>query len=59
MISKEKYVLAGIKVYVNHKFESNKPIQPSILKSLIDQWEFDYEMDKEYRPEVLTIKGEC
>lgn len=52
-ISKADCTLFHIKNYVTWKFEENKSLSPKVLASLIKQWEFDYEMDEEYHPEVL------
>lgn len=46
VISKEKYVLERIKLYVLNKVKENKVIEASTLNYLVEQWEFDYEMDK-------------
>lgn len=53
MISKEEYVLNHVKKIVNHYITASDELSPSLLNGLIDQWEFEYEMEKEYRPEVL------
>jgi hypothetical protein len=53
MISKETYVLRKVKGIIDRYLNENDKISPSILKELIEQWSFDYEMEKEYRPEVL------
>lgn len=50
MISKEDYVLQKVLLTLNSNFD------PKSLNSLIDQWAFDYDMDSEYRPEVLSQK---
>jgi hypothetical protein len=53
MISKEEYVLVRVKRLVERYSETKEPLKTSVFKELIAQWEFDYEMEKEYRPEVL------
>lgn len=53
MVSKEEYVLSRVKSVANRCAERNEKIKPLTLISLIEQWEFDYEIEKEYRPEVL------
>lgn len=53
MITKEEYVLRSIISLAKHYLKTNEEISPSILLELIKQWDFDYEMEKEYRPEVL------
>lgn len=53
LIRKEEYVLRYVKFYVNHKLSEGEMINPKIIKGLIEQHEFDYDMDLEYRPEVL------
>lgn len=53
MVSKEEYVLSKIIKLTIHKAKENKRIKPLSLLSLIEQWEFDYDMEKEYRPEIL------
>lgn len=45
-ITKERYVLERVKLLTINKAKENKKIKPSNLKYLIEQWEFDYEMDK-------------
>lgn len=56
VISIEEYVLNRVKVIVDYYVKENKEINPSTLKELIEQWSFDYEMEKKYRPEVLKKK---
>jgi hypothetical protein len=56
VISKEEYVLNKVKMIVDYYVKENKEINPFTLKELIEQWSFDYEMEKEYRPEVLKKK---
>lgn len=46
MITKEEYVLIRIKSMVTRKAEVNEKIKPLSLLNLIEQWAFDYEMDK-------------
>lgn len=53
IISKADYTLHHIKNHVAWKFENNKSLDPKTLAEPIKQWEFDYEMDKEYRQEIL------
>lgn len=53
LISREEYVLKRIKSATNHFIIKNENLNPDLLKGLIDQWEFDYDMEKAYRPEVL------
>lgn len=43
---RDKYVLERVKLSIQSKVEEGKSIEPSTLKYLIEQWEFDYEMDK-------------
>lgn len=52
MISKEEYVLKRVKSLAKYNNANNSKIEPSLLKSLIEQWEFDYEIEKKYRPEL-------
>lgn len=59
MISKEEYVLNRVKSLLHHKAKNNKRIKPLSLISVIEQWEFDYEMEKEYRSEILKAEGGC
>lgn len=56
MVSKEEYVLVRVETHLKNKLETNKPIHAQILIDLIDQWKFDYEMESEYRPEILIKK---
>ncbi|GAA0348204.1 hypothetical protein GCM10008931_44360 [Oceanobacillus oncorhynchi subsp. oncorhynchi] len=53
IISKSDYVLFNVKNYVALKFKEKKLFEPRALASLIKQWEFDYTMEKEFRPETL------
>ncbi|MCP1159301.1 hypothetical protein [Bacillus infantis] len=53
MISKDEYVLDRVRVFVSRYLKENKNIKPLVLDDLIDQWSFDYEMEKEFRPHVL------
>lgn len=46
MITKEQYVLERVKLFTINKVKNNEKIKPLNLKYLIEQWEFDYEMDK-------------
>lgn len=56
IISKDKYILDRVKQIVHHCVKENKSINSLVLEELIDQWSFDYKMEKEYRPEVLKTK---
>lgn len=56
MISKEEYVLRYIRNYLEWKAKENERVEPLRLISLIEQIEFDYGMDSEYRPEVLSLE---
>lgn len=53
MLTKEAYVLKHTKVYLKYFVEENKQVNPLELKEMIEQWEFDYDMDNEYKPESL------
>ena len=53
MIPKGEYVLSRVKALAVNKAKENERIKPLTLINLIEQWEFDYEMDKEYFPEQL------
>lgn len=57
IISKSEYVLFHVKNYVALKFKEKKQFDPKTLASLIKQWEFDYTMEKEFRPETLIDRG--
>lgn len=57
MISKEEYVLTSVKRILSQYDRLNTNLSSSDLLNLIDQWEFDYEMEKEYRPEVLRERS--
>lgn len=46
MLTKEEYVLARVKSMAIRKAKDNEKIKPLSLINLINQWEFDYEMDK-------------
>lgn len=45
---KDKYVLDRVKLYMTMCIDRGSDIKPEILKDLIAQLEFDYEVDKEY-----------
>jgi hypothetical protein len=51
IISKEKYVLDRVTALIQAK--KGAAIDKQVLNELIEQWSFDYEMEKEHRPEVL------
>jgi hypothetical protein len=51
IISKEKYILNRVTALI--KSTKGEKIDKNVLNELIEQWSFDYEMEKEYRPEVL------
>lgn len=53
MVTKEEYVLHRVKHCLNHHVDKNKNLKLESLQWLIEQWEFDYEMEKSHRPEVL------
>ena len=53
MISKDGYVLSRVKSMAKHAAKENERIKPLTLINLIEQWEFDYDIEKEYRPEIL------
>lgn len=42
---KEKYVLENVKMFTERKLKEGKTFSPYLLKELIAQWEFDFEMD--------------
>jgi hypothetical protein len=56
LISKEEYILNQIKLTINAYLNKDQMINPIALDSLIKQWSFDYDVEKEYRPEVLMKK---
>ncbi|MGD6876883.1 hypothetical protein [Bacillus infantis] len=51
--TKEKYILKRIQNSLDYYITKEQTIEPDEMKKLIDQWAFDYEMEKEYRPEML------
>lgn len=53
MITKEQYILKRICRSLDCCTAKGMKVEPEQMKNLIDQWAFDYEMEKEYRPEVL------
>lgn len=53
LISKEEYILNELKCVADRYLKNNQNIDPLLLKELIEQWSFDYEIEKEYRPELL------
>lgn len=53
LISKEEYILYKTRNMIEYYIEEEQLICPKMLNELIEQWCFDYEMDKEYRPEIL------
>jgi hypothetical protein len=46
-ISKEKYLLKRVTALIESK--KGAAIDEDVLKELIEQWSYDYEMEKEYR----------
>ncbi|WP_226035698.1 hypothetical protein [Aquibacillus saliphilus] len=56
MITQEKYALQRVKVYCDWKAKNNEKIRPLALIELINQWEFDYQIEKDHRPEVLEFE---
>ncbi len=58
-LTKEEYVLNKVKLLNMGCLIKKDSIDPYMLHELIRQWEFDYKMEREYRPEVLIKeKGE-
>ncbi len=58
-LTKEEYVLNKVKLLNMEYLFKKDNIDPYMLYELIKQWEFDYKMEREYRPEVLIKeKGE-
>ena len=55
MITKDEYVLKRVKMVVADATKRKKEIEPSTLNELMEQWDFDYDMEKEYRPEALMV----
>lgn len=53
MISKEEYVLERVKMYEQLCAKEKRTKNSEVLNELIEQWTFDYEMEKQQRPEVL------
>ena len=45
-MSKEKYVLDRVKMLVTDRINTDQMIKPCNLDELIDQWEFDYEVEE-------------
>lgn len=56
MISKEQYVLDRVKSYAQLCTMEKRKMRPATVTELIEQWSFEYEIEKQYRPEILTIK---
>jgi hypothetical protein len=46
-MTKDNYVLNRVKMYMYDNLKKNKTIDPYILSELIEQWEFDYEIEKD------------
>jgi len=55
LISRDEYVLNRVKVFLDWKAKINEKVNPLRLDTLISQWEFDYENDKQYQPEALEF----
>ena len=53
MMTKEEYVLKRVKNLVMYHLDKQEIIKPDIMHELMEQWAFDYDMEKEYRPEIL------
>ncbi|MET3508294.1 hypothetical protein [Halalkalibacter oceani] len=53
MISKYEYVMKRIMCSLNNYKYNKDKVDPELFKSLIEQWEFDYEMELSHRPWVL------
>lgn len=47
-MTKDKYVLDRVKIYITHKLNKDGVIEACTLDELIDQWEFDYELEEQY-----------
>ncbi|WP_161805236.1 hypothetical protein [Sporosarcina globispora] len=47
-----------IKSTVNHHIEKKSKLNPDSLMNYIEQLEFDYDMEKAYRPEVLMKEND-
>lgn len=47
MISKEEYILNKIKFAISFYDQNNSNICPSVLRDMIEQWSYDYEMGKD------------
>lgn len=45
-MSKEEYVSWHKEKYFRCKEAANQPIELNVLRELISQWEFDYEMEQ-------------
>ena len=50
-MTKEEYILKNIEALINYYKDDS--IKASDLSNLINQWSFDYDMEKKYRPEIL------
>jgi hypothetical protein len=57
LISKEEYVRNRVKLATNLYKKNNKELTITQLNKLIKQWSFDYDIEKEYRPEILKTEG--
>ncbi|MCA1021566.1 hypothetical protein [Halobacillus litoralis] len=53
---KQQYVLNKVKQYLDHKFLSSTDVSAEVLIHLIDQWQFDYEMDQLNNPENVRVE---
>lgn len=53
MLTKEKYVLNRVKGVLKNHVEKQRQYDIPLIISLIEQWEFDYDIEKAHRPETL------
>ncbi len=47
-MTKDRYVLEKVKMFVIDILNNDQMINPYVLDELIDQWEFDYDLEQVY-----------
>lgn len=55
MITKEAYVLSKVQMVIKHYLDKDQMLNPMTLHLLMEQWSFDYDADREHRPELLKL----
>lgn len=58
MLTKEEYILSRIRSFISFKMDDEESINPFAINELIEQWSFDYDMKREFRPHILEKRQE-